>query len=240
MSNIASPVLSPQQTAALQFLCAGGRSYLGPLRAATGAGPNTLTTLAALGLVTSTTAGARGTLYHLTESGRDLVCSAANTEPEGGPTMNEDATAVLDSAPTAEDAPADATPAKRRGRKNAELANVAAGDSSPATPAKKATGPTKEMRDLYAATVKAIKALSRGAKTVEKAKYLRIGDSKGKTIAYVNFPTSKSVLVEVPKPKGESGYVTVSCKTDADVEKAVAAVTAYIAARDGASEAPSS
>lgn len=240
MSNVASPILSPTQLAVCQLLCAGGRSGPGPIRAATRAGPNTLATLVGLGLVTKTSAGGRGVLYHLTPVGRELVCAAANEpETEGGPTaMTESILATTDESPTAApvvDAPAASK--KRSGKKAAEMATTAAGDSGPATPAaKKATGPTPETKALYKATVTAIKAAAgRGAKTVEKLKYMRVGDAKGKTVAYVNFPTSKSVLVEIPR-HGATGYDTVSVKGDGDVAVAVVGVTAFIAARDAASK----
>lgn len=224
MSNVAAPFLSPAQQAACEFLCAGGRSGAAPIRAATGAGPNTLATLVGLGLVTKTTAGGRGSLYHLTPVGRDLICAAAETE--GGPTMTD--SILTDEFPTI--APTAAATKRVRGKKDAEMATTAA----PAPAAKKATGPTPEMKALYKTTVAALKAVAgRGAKTVEKAKYLRVGDAKGKTVAYVNFPTSKSVLVEIPR-QGATGYDTVSVKTEADVEAAVAGVTAFVAARDAA------
>lgn len=227
-----SPVLSALQRKVLEFLCTTTRSSRGPIKSVTRAGDGTLEALLHLDLIRVTTAGARGAIYHLTDLGRASILCAVNTESEGGPTMTE--IEILDAdapAPATEPEAAPAAAKRTRGQKDGELANVAAAPK-PKTP----TGPSPEMKKLYKDTVTAVKAVAgRGAKTAEKMKYLRIGDSNGKTVAYVNFPTSKSVLVEVPRVT--SGYDNVAVKTDADVEQAVAAVTAYITARTEAAAA---
>lgn len=219
-------VLSPLQIATCEYLCAGGRSPLAPIEGATGATLTTLRSLTGLGLVITTSAGARGDLFHLTPAGRALYCATAN-DSEGGPTMTN--VEIIDSEPTAATAEPEAVAAapRARGQKDGELATTAA----------KAKGPSAEMTKLYKDVVKEIKAVAgRGAKGTEKLKYLRIGDAKGKTVAYVNFATSKSVLVEVPRV-GATGYDTVSVKEEAHVKDAVAVVTAFVKARDEAAAA---
>lgn len=243
---LVSPVLSVSQLAALEYLCAGGRSYAGPIHAATGAGPNTLTSLCGLGLVTKTTAGARGSLYHLTALGRDLVCTATENDSQGGPTMN-----ATDTAPPAaadsEEATADLAevrpdPKPASNRRTAAAATVAAKDKAKAAPKKPpaAKGPTAETKALYADLVKRIKALVRGPKTEEKTRYLRVGNKDNKTIAYVNFPGSKHVRVCIPHPDGE---IITKVGSAADVDSVVAAAQARIdriAAPKSAAEASAS
>lgn len=247
---IGLPVLSPAQLDALTCLCVSGRATAAKLAAVSGAGPSTLTSLVTLGLMTKTAAGARDPLYHLTDIGRVLVCEAINDDDsQGGPNMPNAIDIITEdeaAAPT-DDAPAP-TPAKRRGRKTAEMAAVAAGDAGevedvtgtsnpPAPAAAKKGGPTVETTALYKATVKAVKAVAgRGAKGVEKQKYLRVGDAQGKTVAYVNFPTSKSVLVEIPR-FGSGGYDTVKVTEEAHVEAAAAVVQAFVTAREAAKAA---
>lgn len=218
------PVLSPAQTEVLTFLCAGLRASAALLRER-GVRDSTLEALHRLDLIRVRRAGARGSIFHLTDLGRAAIRCANESNPEGGPTMND---SIL--TPAADALSETSAPKRPRGRKDAEQAVAA---TAPAKP----KGVPAEMKALYKTTVTAVKAeAGRGAKTTEKLKYLRIGDAKGKTVAYVNFATSKSVLVEVPR-QGATGYDTIAVKAAPDVDLVVAAVKAYVAARAAAAAA---
>lgn len=205
------PLLSMPQTAVLEFLCAGLRASAS-LLAGRGVRPRTLEALYRLGLIRQTRAGARGSIYHLTDLGRAVVRCANENNNEGGPTMSESiltAPADVDAhaaAPAAEETPAAAEPVKRpRGRKDAEQAVTA----------NKPQGPSPEMKALYKEIVTAIKALARGAKTEEKSRYLRIGNADGKTLAYVNFPSGKHVRVCIVKAEGGGEEIRKVAASDA-------------------------
>lgn len=72
-------ILSARQLALLRFVCMSGRASAHALRVHN-VSRGCIESSVHLGLLTGRIAGARGTIYHLTEEGRRLICAASDQD----------------------------------------------------------------------------------------------------------------------------------------------------------------
>lgn len=194
-SRTRDTILSEKQLEVLRFLCATGKSGIGSIFDATKASKTTLSSLVGLGLLECRTVGARGAMYHLTKTGKDLVCKSIeeeHTKTQTGRKAKEDKMSTTATAP------------KKAG-------------ASPFAP-------------LFKELLGEVKKTVKGTTTTAKKSYTRISVGK-KTVAYVNQPTSKGIVLTVPKAKGV--YDSQKVTSAGDVAKAVKLVE-RAASREGA------
>lgn len=243
--NAESTVLSPQQLDACRYLCLNGGTAAPILCEQTTAKPHTLVSLIRLGLVNVRAAGGRDPLYHLTKFGRDLTCAQTNDDDESSdlqptgwaPTPKEEHMSTTEKIPQAKPDPKPA--AKRSRKKDASATPPATTVVQPETaeqvpPVEDVTGNApaaakQDMTPLFEELLGAAKKAIKGdVEVVEKVGYVRL-KAAGKTVVYLDRPTSKGVKVSVPKAEG-SGYDVVKATSSTDVPKALELVEARASA----------
>lgn len=211
----AAIALTDRQFAVLEFLCVavGRGSTLAPILAATGAPESTLATLATLGLAEGRAVGGLEALWHITPLGREIACGHIEESEHPAPRPVTPNTKESNMSTTVTPDP--------------KTRPVASAAKKPA--AKKPV--SDEMKTLYATAVAQVKDAVKSAKTVEKQKYVRVNTKAGKTVAYVDHPTSKGVAIAVPKKTG-GGYDDFRAVKTSELAAAMKAVAARVALLD--------
>lgn len=205
--------LSDRQRAVLAFLEDANRGTAKAIRAATGAGENTLVSLVGLNLVERHPAG-RAYTYHLTDLAR-LALDRAEAAPDP---PSEGAASGLPRK-----AARPATRSRRKGVKNMTdaTAEVPAVEDVTGKPNGSDTADTKGLEKELMKRLRA--AVSGSVKVTAKAAYRRL-DHKDTRLGSVR-TQKKGLLVRVPK---EGGYDNIHVTADSEIDAAVTALAARI------------
>ena len=190
-------VLSERQREALRAIGVDRAMTDRALANSVGANHGTLASLLRLGLVKSIQVGGRDPIFYLTDSGSQIVRFPQTDDP-------------------GEDRSASEPQARSLQRKENPM---------PATPTQSPPAAKPTMKPLYDELVGAVKKLVSG-KAETKAAYARINAKSGRTVAYINLPTTKGVRVEIPRA-GASGYDVIKVTSSDDVPKVIKAVEEF-------------